>query len=112
MQRSAPKSLLGTLIMEALSSMKSRKCLPDFRPIEGLTHRSAFATDFSHSLFSGVAECANVKPLSTGFVKPKANKACFFPDITADPSVISSKVGTFWRPDFLRLLYTLMYSVQ
>ena len=54
MQRSAPKSLLGTLIMEALSSMKSRKCLPDFRPIEGLTHRSAFATDFSHRLFREV----------------------------------------------------------
>ena len=70
MQRSAPKSLLGTLIMEALSSMKSRKCLPDFRPIEGLTHRSAFATDFSHSLFSKVGNSCKLGPtvLTVSFV--------------------------------------------
>ena len=49
-------SLFGTLIMEALSLVKFGKWPPDCRQIEDLTHRSAFATDFSHSLFSEVGD--------------------------------------------------------
>jgi hypothetical protein len=50
MHRPTLKSLFGTLITEALSLVEFRNWPPDFRQIDDLTHRTAFATDFSHSL--------------------------------------------------------------